>query len=105
MARMSIYLLRPLCVTLDGEPITAFESDKVRALLAYLAVETGQPHRCERLAGLLWSDLPERSARTNLRAALFNLRSAMSRYRCCQRSHWTARAAPVPWAKPRPLPG
>ncbi|MGD9146963.1 MAG: alpha/beta hydrolase, partial [Anaerolineae bacterium] len=60
MARLSICLLGPLQVTLDGKPVTSFESDKVRALLAYLAVEVGQPHRREKLAGLLWPDRPER---------------------------------------------
>jgi DNA-binding SARP family transcriptional activator/predicted ATPase len=77
MARLSIRLLGSLHVTLDGEPVTAFESDKVRALLAYLVSETDQPHRRERLAGLLWPDLPERSARTNLRVALSNLRKVI----------------------------
>jgi DNA-binding SARP family transcriptional activator len=61
-------------VTLDGEPVIGFESDKVRALLAYLAVEAGQPHRRQKLAGLFWSDLPEGSARNNLRVSLANLR-------------------------------
>ena len=41
-------------VTLDGEPITGFESDKVRALLIYLAVEQGRPLRREALAALLF---------------------------------------------------
>ena len=43
----------------DGAPITAFESDKVRALLAYLAVESGRPQRREMLAGLLWPERPD----------------------------------------------
>ena len=77
MARLSIRLLGPFQVSLDGQPVTAFESDKVRALLAYLAVESENPHRRERLAGLLWPDYPERSARTNLRGALANLRQAI----------------------------
>jgi DNA-binding SARP family transcriptional activator len=34
MARLSICLLGPLRVTIDEEPVTGFESDKVRALLA-----------------------------------------------------------------------
>ncbi len=75
MARLSICLLGHLQVTLDGKPVTGFESDKVRALLAYLAVEADRPHRREKLAGLLWPDRPERSARTNLRRALSNLRA------------------------------
>jgi DNA-binding SARP family transcriptional activator len=77
MARLSLSLLGPLQVTLDGEPISRFESDKVRALLAYLAVEADRPHRREALVGLLWPDWPERAARRNLSHALANLRQAI----------------------------
>jgi adenylate cyclase len=77
MTRLSIRLLGPFQVILDGQPVTGFESDKVRALLAYLAVEAGQPHRRERLAGLLWPEWVERSARANLRGALANLRTVI----------------------------
>ena len=74
MPGLFIRLLGPFQVTLDREPVTAFESDKVRALLAYLVVEAERPHRREKLAGLLWPNLPERKARTNLRVSLSNLR-------------------------------
>jgi predicted ATPase/DNA-binding SARP family transcriptional activator/tRNA A-37 threonylcarbamoyl transferase component Bud32 len=77
VARLSVYLLGPLQVTLDSEPVTAFESDKVRALLAYLVTEAGAPHRRERLAGLLWPERSERVAQNNLRVALANLRKAI----------------------------
>ena len=53
MAHLSISLLGTFQVILDGEPVTAFESDKVRALLAYLAVESDRPHRRGTLACLL----------------------------------------------------
>ena len=36
MAHLSLSLLGPFQVTLAGEPVTSFESNKVRALLAYL---------------------------------------------------------------------
>jgi adenylate cyclase len=45
MTHLSISLLGAFRVVLDGEPITAFEYDKVRALLAYLAVESEQALR------------------------------------------------------------
>jgi DNA-binding SARP family transcriptional activator/predicted ATPase len=77
MARLVIHLLGPFEVSLDTEPVAGFYSDKVRALLAYLCLEAGRPHRRERLAGLLWPDLPEPSARTNLRHALANLRRVL----------------------------
>ena len=47
MTRLSVSLLGPLRVTVDGEPVVRFQTDKVRALLAYLAVESDRPHRRE----------------------------------------------------------
>ena len=77
MPHLSMSFLGPLQVTLDGTLITAFHSDKVRALLAYLAVEADRPHRRESLAGLLWPDWPESSARKNLSNTLYSLRQAL----------------------------
>ena len=77
MAHLSIRVLGPLEVRLDGEPVSGFATDKVRALLAYLALSPDRPHRREALAGLLWPEFPERSARTNLRNALANLRKVI----------------------------
>ena len=77
MAHLSLHLLGPFQVTLDGEPVTGFESARVRALLAYLAVESDRLHRRETLAGLLWPTWPDRAARGNLRRALSNLRKAI----------------------------
>ena len=77
MPLLSVCMLGPLQATLDGEPVTGFKSDKVRALLAYLAVEADQPHRREALAGLLWPEWPDRDARRNLRDSLSNLRRAI----------------------------
>lgn len=74
MAQLSICLLGAFQVTLDERPCSGFESDKVRALLAYLAVETERPQRREVLADLLWPNSSERAARTNLRHVLANLR-------------------------------
>jgi WD40 repeat protein/DNA-binding SARP family transcriptional activator len=78
MAFLSIALLGPFQVMLDGKAVSGFKSDKVRALLAYLAVGANQPHRREMLAGLLWPNFSERSARTNLRDALANLRRVIN---------------------------
>jgi DNA-binding SARP family transcriptional activator len=74
MARLAMSLLGPLEVRLDGAPVSGFESNRVRALLAYLAVEADRPHHRQVLAGLLWPDWPNRTARTYLRNALSNLR-------------------------------
>jgi predicted ATPase/DNA-binding SARP family transcriptional activator len=77
MTCLTITLLGSFRVTSAGKPVSGFESNKVRALLAYLAVEADQPHRREVLAGLLWPDFPEPSARANLRNALANLRQVI----------------------------
>ena len=78
MPNLSIALLGPVQVTLDGEPITDFATDKTQALLVYLAVEADCPHRRDALAGLLWPDQPQRNARHNLRQALSHLRHAIA---------------------------
>ena len=74
MTRLSIFLLGSFSVTLDNKQATGFESDKVRALLAYLSMEADRPHRRVFLAGLFWPEWSDSTARTNLRKALYNLR-------------------------------
>ena len=77
MAGLDLAFLGDYRATLDGEPISGFESARVRALLAYLAVEAEHPHRREALAALLWPERPEAGARASLSQALFNLRSIL----------------------------
>lgn len=77
MARLSLSLLGPLQITLGDRAVTAFRYDKVRALLVYLAVEADRPHRRDALTGLLWPELPQPTARNNLRQALNTLREAI----------------------------
>jgi DNA-binding SARP family transcriptional activator/predicted ATPase len=74
MTRLAVRLLGTLQITLEGTPATGFQSNKERALLAYLSEESQQPHTREKLAGLLWPELTESAARNNLRRALSNLR-------------------------------
>jgi DNA-binding SARP family transcriptional activator len=77
MTYLMLTVLGPFQATLVGEPIAGFESNKVRALLAYLAVEADRPHPRDKLAGLLWPERPDNAARNNLRYALANLRKAI----------------------------
>jgi DNA-binding SARP family transcriptional activator len=77
MARLSIHLLGPMQVTLDGQPVTRFETQKARALLAYLAVGADRPHRRDFLGEMLWPERPQGAAGANLRHALTNLRRAI----------------------------
>lgn len=77
MAKLNIALLGGFRVILDGQPLQAFESDKSRALLAYLVVENQRSHRRESLAALLWPNRPEARARMNLRQALHRLHQSV----------------------------
>jgi DNA-binding SARP family transcriptional activator len=74
MAYLVLSFLGGIQAVLNEHPLTGFESNKVRALLAYLAVEADHPHRRESLAALLWPEFPEAATLTNLRAALSDLR-------------------------------
>ena len=77
MNALSLAFLGQFQITVRGESIAAFESNKVRALLAYLAVESDRPHRRDGLAGLFWPERTERQAHLNLNQALSNLRFAI----------------------------
>lgn len=74
MTRLVLHGLGAFKATLDAVDLTAFSTDKVRALLIYLALETAQPHRRELLASLFWPEMPQSTALTNLRLALHRLR-------------------------------
>ena len=52
---------------------------KAQALLVYLAI-TRRPHTREALANLLWGDMPDAAAQTNLRKALSTLRHIAADY-------------------------
>ena len=72
---------------LGDVPIEGFRSAKVRALLAYLGVETSKAHRREALATLLWGEYPQRQAMQSLSQALTNLRSLISAGTTAEESH------------------
>src|SRR3954471_6663113 len=77
MSRLQCHFLGPFQITLDGKPAPAFRFDKIRALLAYLVIESDLPHRREALAALLWPEEPDVVARQNLRQALYQLRQIL----------------------------
>jgi DNA-binding SARP family transcriptional activator len=80
VAHLSLSLLGPFQATLDGQPIAGLRTNKVRALLAYLAVAAHRhpgEHSRQALVGLLWPDKPERAALAHLRNALALPRKAV----------------------------
>src|SRR5215213_4797445 len=54
----------------------SISSRPAQSLFAYLILSAGISHRREKLAGMLWPDSLEETARDNLRHALWRLRKA-----------------------------
>ena len=77
MSHLAISLLGTFQVSLGSACISDFESNKVRALLAYLAVESDRPHTRDALAALLWPESAQDAALSSLRNALATLRRAI----------------------------
>ncbi len=73
-AHLGLYVLGPLHI---GEGLR-LPTRKAEALLAYLALPAGTPHRRDALMGLLWGDRGERQARHSLSQTLFSLRRALA---------------------------
>ncbi len=70
---LQFQLLGGLHISRDGVELRGFISRKAQALLVYLAL-TRRAHFREALQGLLWGDLPQNRAASNLRVTLNNLR-------------------------------
>ncbi|KPL81080.1 hypothetical protein ADN00_00690 [Ornatilinea apprima] len=77
MSHLVLKLLGPFQATLDGQAANGLNSDLLRALLAYLAVESKREHPRVQLAALLWPERSDQEAHNSLRFALSKLRSAL----------------------------
>ncbi|MFN8489013.1 MAG: BTAD domain-containing putative transcriptional regulator [Caldilineaceae bacterium] len=77
MTSLMLRCLGAFEVTLNEAPVTNFPTDKIRALLAYLALENAQPR--ETLLGLFWPEIAQASAQNNLRVALHRLRETLDK--------------------------
>ncbi len=78
--RLRIYLLGPTHVTRpDGSVVKGplWNRVKVRALLAYLATQEGQPVSRERIIEALWPDAPYKAALQNLNTTVYGLRRSL----------------------------
>jgi predicted ATPase/class 3 adenylate cyclase len=61
----------------DKKKTISIASRPAQSLFAYLILSAGTSHRREKLAGLLWPDSLEETARDNLRHALWRMRKAL----------------------------
>jgi predicted ATPase/DNA-binding SARP family transcriptional activator len=73
---LEIRLLGTFDLRQAGKPV-ALSSRPAQSLFAYLILNAGTAHRREKLAGLLWPDSLEETARDNLRHALWRVRKAL----------------------------
>lgn len=87
MSSLHLELLGGLRVFLDDKPLTGFYSNKVPALLAYLAT-TRKSHTRDHLAALLWDEMPDADAKTNLRQALANLKNSSNLFSKFNATRW-----------------
>lgn len=78
MGRLRIRLFGGFEVSCGDQLITGFESQKVRALFAYLIMNRDTTHGRDRLAGLLWPEQDDDTARRNLRQVVYNLRTVLA---------------------------
>ena len=66
MLHLSLSLLGPFQSELNGQPATGLESNRIRALLVYLAVESDIPHARPSVAGIQGPGYPNNSVRRDL---------------------------------------
>ena len=73
---LEVRLLGKFDVRRNGKTI-AITSHPSQSLFAYLILHAGAAHRREKLAGMLWPDSLEETARDNLRHALWRVRKVL----------------------------
>jgi DNA-binding SARP family transcriptional activator len=73
---LEVCLLGTFEVKHKKKPIS-ISSRPAQSLFAYLILNAGTSHRREKLAGMLWPDSLEETARDNLRHALWRVRKAL----------------------------
>ncbi|HLO14763.1 MAG TPA: tetratricopeptide repeat protein [Anaerolineales bacterium] len=73
---LEVRLLGKFSVSRVGKPIS-ISSRQAQSLFAFLILNAGTSHRREKLAGMLWPDSLEETARDNLRHALWRMRKAL----------------------------
>lgn len=74
---LQVWLLGQFEAREDGRRVL-LPSRSAQSLFAYLILSPGTPHRREKLAGLLWPEVPDEIARKNLRHELWRIRKTLA---------------------------
>jgi len=77
LTKIRVRLLGGFEVWAGDRQVNGFESQKVRALLAYLVCQRHRAFSRDHLVGLLWPERGPEAARHALRQAIYNLRSSL----------------------------
>ncbi|MEP7358350.1 MAG: 6-hydroxy-D-nicotine oxidase, partial [Anaerolineales bacterium] len=77
MPTLRIKLLGDFQLMVDADPIQTVNQPRLQSLLAYLLLHRQFPQSRQHLAFTFWPELPESSARNNLRQLLHQLRHAL----------------------------
>jgi DNA-binding SARP family transcriptional activator len=78
-AKLSLKVLGGFEARSDQGPVLVLPTKKTQALLTYLALPPGRSHARDKLASLLWGDMPDAQALGNLRQALTRIRRVLPR--------------------------
>lgn len=71
--RLELNLLGDVEIRLNGSRVVTLSSKKPKAILCFLAMQSGPQSRAK-IASLLWTEAQDEFARANLRQALSSLR-------------------------------
>ncbi|MCB8925901.1 MAG: protein kinase [Ardenticatenaceae bacterium] len=78
MPRLEVSFFGPFQAELDGVPLTNFRSVNTQGLFAYLILQAERPFSRDLLATLFWPDVPDSTAKKNLRQTLYQLRQLLN---------------------------
>ena len=77
MGNLELSLFGKFTARYAGKVVRDLEARKAQELFAYLLLHRERPHTRERIATLLWTDLPDSTAKRYLSKALWQLQSAL----------------------------
>lgn len=76
-APVTVAMLGPLSVSVDGQPVQSWRTAKSRDILAYLLLASDHPVTRDRLMEAFWPDSDPAGAHSLLHTALYNLRRVL----------------------------